>query len=59
MNIPSTPAADAAARSIEAMGNLLKNITSQSMGIEDKLMKVNVAEKVTAPGLGENIDTCA
>jgi len=59
MNITSTPAADAAAKSIEAMGNLLKNATSQAMGLEDKLMKVNVAEKVTTPGLGENLDISA
>ena len=59
MNITSTPAADVAAKSIEAMGNLLKNATSQAMGLEDKLMKVNVAEKVTTPGLGENLDISA
>ncbi|HQO40387.1 MAG TPA: hypothetical protein PK986_07955 [Spirochaetota bacterium] len=59
MNITPNPAADATARSIEAMGNLLKNITAQTMGLEDKMLKVNVTEKVNAPGLGEKVDFCA
>lgn len=58
MTITSTPAADVA-RSIEAMGNLLKSATDQSMGLENKLMKANVTEKVTTPGLGENLDISA
>ena len=58
MNITSTPASDVA-KSIEAMGNLLKNATDQAMGLENKLMKVNVTEKATTPGLGENLDISA
>ncbi len=58
MNITSTPALDTA-KCIEAMGNLLKNVTNQAMGLEDKLMKVNITEKLTTPGLGENIDISA
>ncbi|HPS58163.1 MAG TPA: hypothetical protein PK514_08655 [Spirochaetota bacterium] len=58
MNITSTPAADVA-KSIEAMGNLLKNAADQAMSLENKLMKVNVIEKVTTPGLGENVDISA
>ncbi len=59
MNITSTPAYDAA-RSIEAMNNLLKNVTTQAMGLQDKLMKAGITEQVmSTPGLGENIDLSA
>ncbi|HOP65220.1 MAG TPA: hypothetical protein PK906_17710 [Spirochaetota bacterium] len=44
------------AKSIEAMGNLLKSITNAKIGVEEQLMKVNVTEKVTSPGMGENLD---
>ena len=56
MNITTNPAADVTARSIEAMGNLLKNITAQTIGLEDKMLNVNVTARVNAPGRGENID---
>ena len=46
-------------RSIEAMGDLLKNITSSAMGLQDKLLKVSITEKVTDPALGQNFDVNA
>ena len=46
-------------RSIEAMGDLLKNITSSAMGLQDKLLKVSITEKVTDPALGQNFDVSA
>ena len=59
MNITSTPALNTA-RSIEEMGNLLKNMTAQSMELQNKVMKADVTEQVmNQPGLGENIDVCA
>ncbi len=44
------------AKSIEDMGNLLKTITNAKFGIEEKLMKADVAEKVMNPGMGDNLD---
>lgn len=44
------------AKSIEQMGDLLKTITNAKFGIDEKLMKVNVTEKVINPGMGENLD---
>ncbi|HOP31731.1 MAG TPA: hypothetical protein PK293_03665 [Spirochaetota bacterium] len=44
------------AKSIEQMGDLLKTITNAKFGIEEKIMKAGVTEKVTAPGMGENLD---
>lgn len=58
MNITSTPAFDTA-RSIEQLGNMLKNMTSQAMDLQNKLMKADVTESVSQQGLGENIDVSA
>lgn len=58
MDISSTPVFNTA-KSIEEMNNLLKNMTSQAMGLQDKLMKAEITEKVSTPGLGENLDISA
>lgn len=55
MNITTTPALNTA-RSIEEMGNLLKNMTTQAMGLQEKIMKAGITEKVNIQGLGEAID---
>ena len=57
MNI--SPVATAAARSIEDMGNLLKNITDSSIGLQDKLIRVGVTEKVSDEKLGRILDLMA
>ena len=57
MNI--SPVATAAARSIEDMGNLLKNITDSSIGLQDKLIKVGVTEKLSDEKLGRVLDLMA
>lgn len=57
MNI--SPVATAAARSIDDMGNLLKNITDSSIGLQDKLIKVGVTEKVSDEKLGRVLDLMA
>lgn len=57
MNI--SPVGNAVARSIEDMGNLLKNITDSSMGLQDKLIKVGVTEKVSDEKLGQVLDLMA
>ena len=57
MNI--SPVATAAARGIEEMGNLLKNITDSSMGIQEKLIRVNVTEKLSDEKLGQILDLMA
>ena len=57
MNI--SPVATAAARSIEDMGNLLKNITDSSIGLQDKLIRVGVTEKVSDEKLGRVLDLMA
>jgi len=57
MNI--SPVATATARGIEDMGNLLKNITDSSIGLQDKLMKVGVTEKVSDEKLGRVLDLMA
>jgi hypothetical protein len=43
--------------SARMMGDLLKEITSRSMGLEKKMMEVTVAEKVT--DRGQNFDILA
>lgn len=48
-----------AAKSIEDMGNLLKTITNAKLGIEEKLMKADVTEKVTDSSMGQNLDITA
>lgn len=57
MNI--SPIATATSRSIEDMGNLLKNITDSSIGLQDKLIKVGVTEKVSDEKLGRVLDLMA
>ena len=57
MNI--SPVATAAARSIDNMGNLLKNITDSSIGLQDKLIRVGVTEKVSDEKLGRILDLMA
>lgn len=42
------------AENIQRMGDLLKNISQQETGLQDKLLKVQVTAKVA--GLGENLD---
>jgi hypothetical protein len=57
MNI--SPVATATARSIEDMGNLLKNITDSSIGLQDKLIKVGATERVSDGKLGQAVDFMA
>ncbi len=57
MNI--SPVATATSRSIEDMGNLLKNITDSSIGLQDKLIKVGATEKVSDEKLGRVLDLMA
>jgi|GEM_PF-1369188 len=50
------------ARSIQDMGNLLKNVTNQSMDMGEKMLKVSVTEQVqqaTDPFRGGNLDMMA
>lgn len=44
-------------RSIQQMGDLLQNVTTQSMGFNKKLAEINVAEKVS--DTGQNVDFSA
>ena len=44
---------------IAYMGSLLKDITSKSMGLEEKMMQQNVIEKVSNASIGQNIDITA
>ncbi len=57
MNI--SPMAAATARSIEDMGNLLKNVTDSAIGFQEKLIKADVAEKVSDEKLGQTLDLMA
>ena len=57
MNI--SPVATATARSIEDMGNLLKNITDSSIGLQDKLIKVGATARVSDGKLGQALDFMA
>lgn len=57
MNVTS-PSSDVS-RTIREMGDLLKNITSTAMGMQEKFLKVSVTEKLTDPNLGGNIDVSA
>ena len=53
---------DSVSSSSQAMSDILKLIASKSTEMNDKLLKVNIAEKVkVAPSdtLGQNIDTYA
>ncbi len=57
MNI--SPVAAATARGIEDMGNLLKNLTDSSIGLQDKLLKVVATERVSDEKLGQALDFMA
>ena len=43
-------------RSLEAMGDLLKTITAQTTGLQDRLLRVSTIEKVGDPDLGKKLD---
>ncbi len=57
MSISSVGAQNAAQLNMLRMGELLKNITAKQMGIENKLIKMAITEKVT--NTGHNIDILA
>ena len=57
MDVSSVNGSAQVAESIKALNDMLKNMQGASMGLSNKLMKVNVTAKVQ--GLGENIDTQA
>lgn len=57
MNI--SPVAASTARSIEDMGNLLRSITDSSMGLQEKLLKTDITEKVSDEKLGNILDLMA
>jgi hypothetical protein len=58
-NIPAARAAGDAARSMDALADVLMNATLQSLRLSEKLVKVNTAIKVGDPNLGRQIDTSA
>ena len=43
-------------KSLEAMGDLLKTITAQTTGLQDRLLRVSTIEKVGDPDLGKKLD---
>ena len=45
------------ARSIQALGDLLKTTNEQSSGLAEKLLKTQVQEKIEDASLGTKIDT--
>jgi len=45
------------ARSIQGLVDILKNANEQSMGLADKLLKVQVQEKIQDASVGTKIDT--
>ncbi|MGO9413368.1 MAG: hypothetical protein ACLQCB_21795 [Spirochaetia bacterium] len=45
------------ARSIQGLGDILKNANEQSMSISDKLLKTQVQEKIEDASVGTKIDT--
>ncbi len=47
------------AESLRDMGNLLKNMTNASMGLEQKMLKVSVTEQVRDSNLGQKFDALA
>ncbi len=47
------------ARSVQDMGNLLKNMANASIGLEEKMLKVAVTEKVQETNLGQKFDALA
>lgn len=43
-------------QSLQAMGDLLKTITAQTTGLNDRLLRASVIEKVADPDLGKIFD---
>ncbi len=43
-------------RSLQDMGDLLKTITAQTTGLQDRLLRASVIEKVADPDLGKILD---
>ena len=43
-------------RSLQAMGDLLKTITAQTTGLQDRLLRTIAVEKGADPNLGNNLD---
>ncbi len=43
-------------RSLQAMGDLLKTITAQTTGLQDRLLRTVAVEKGADPNLGNNLD---
>jgi hypothetical protein len=43
-------------RSLQDMGDLLKTIAAQTTGLQDKLLRASVIEKVGDPDLGKILD---
>ncbi len=43
-------------KSLEDMGNLLKTITAQTTGLQDKLLRASTVEKTGDPDLGKKLD---
>jgi hypothetical protein len=58
MNISSAGSFDVA-RSVAEMGDLLKQMTSSKIGLEDKLMKASVTEQVENANIGTQLDVSA
>ncbi len=48
-----------ATKSMEQLGDLLINMTTQAMDLQHRLLKATVTEKVSQAGLGENVDVSA
>ncbi len=57
MNITSVTTATA--RSIEDLGNLLKSLTDSSTGLQEKLIKGDVTEKISDQKPGPTLDLIA
>lgn len=43
-------------QSLQAMGDLLKSITAQTTGLNDRLLRAATVEKVADPDLGKVLD---
>jgi len=43
-------------KSLQAMGDLLKTITAQTTGLQDRLLRASVVEKAGDPDLGKILD---
>jgi len=43
-------------KSLEDMGNLLKAITAQTTGLQDRLLRASAIEKTGDPDLGKKLD---